>query len=151
MEVRLPGTMAKAWLGIAASVAAGLPAAASAAGSTCVAAISPPPIAMITQKAMKSIATPSIPSSLPRKTLSSGTAAARISMTLLPFSSASELTVWPARSNVKRKMMNTAPKPIDCCTAMLVPPFESDSKRGATGGSGPAARARCTSLASSAR
>jgi len=63
--------------GAESSAAAGLlavPAAAIAAGSICVAAISPPPIAIVDQKAMKRIATPSRPSSLPRKTLSSGTA-----------------------------------------------------------------------------
>ena len=68
----------------------------------------PAATAMTDQKAMNSIATPNMPISLPRNTLSSGTAAASTSITLLPFSSAIMPTACPARSKVRRKITKTA-------------------------------------------
>ena len=63
---------------------------------------------IVPQKPTNTSATPNMPSSLPRKTDSSGTAAARTSITLLLRSSAIVPTICPARNSVRKNTPNTA-------------------------------------------
>ena len=74
----------------------------------------------VPQKATNNTATPNMPSSLPKNTDSSGTAAASTSITLLLRSSAIVPTAWPASSSVRKKMPNTPMKNAAWC----LPPIE---------------------------
>ncbi len=62
---------------------------------------------IVAQNSTNSTAAPNMPISLPKNTLSSGTAAARISITLFERSSAMVPTAWPERKSVRKNIANT--------------------------------------------